>query len=139
MKHNNSSKSFPASSIPESTRATTADLQSLHALALCGMVYHCRKPQPSAEMLQQARLFLFDNGYAGSLNSPKVIRQLDKLHAAYLAGLAASLAAQPPISGAVLAEVRVYIEQATAQREAGQHAAAALSALPASGPFRALQ
>ena len=136
MKNNNST-SFPASSTPESTRATTADLQSLHALALSGLVYHCKKPQPSAEMLQQARLFLSDNGYAGSLHSPRVIKQLDSLHAAYLAGLAAALSAQPPISGSVLAEIRVYLEHAKAQREAGQHVAAALSALPATAPFKA--
>ena len=128
--------SLPASPTPEAGRATTAELQSLHALTLSGLVHHCKRPSPSAEMLQQARQFLADNNFAGSLHSPKVIKQLDNLHAAYLAGLAAALTGPPPISGAVLAEVRVYVEQAKAQREAGQHSAAALSALPASTPLQ---
>ena len=88
-------------------------------------------------MLTQARSFLLDNNYAGALHSPKVIRQLDMLFEAYLKGLAASLAAPPPLSGGLLAEVRIYVEQAKRQQAAALHAAVGLAALPVTTPFKA--
>lgn len=91
-------------------KATTGRLSRLWRVVLASLLVKVSGPKPSAEILQEARKFLACAGYAGPRHSPKVIKQYQALHAAYMQALKAALATEHP-SASILAEVRVFLWQ----------------------------
>lgn len=116
-------------------RASRATLHELWQLLLTALTNKASKSKPSAEMLTLCRTFLQDNRYVGPVDRPKVRKQLDKLHELYLKGLIAAMSAEGPHSSTLLAEVRIFTEQAKRQQQLLE-AAGTNQALPASTPFK---
>ncbi|GAB3491191.1 hypothetical protein GCM10027399_09030 [Curvibacter fontanus] len=114
--------------------ASRATLHELWQCLLTALLNKSSKAKPSAEILTLARAFLIDNHYVGPVDTPKVRKQLDKLHELYLKGLIAALSDGAP-SASVLAEYRIYREQAQRQQQVLE-AAKTMQALPATAPFK---
>jgi hypothetical protein len=113
--------------------ATRADLSRLWWVVLSSLLVKIAKGRPSAELLFEARKFMVQSGYVGPVHTPKVQRQLDKLHAAYLEALRAAVGSERPSSSA-LHECRLFLLQTKAEREQTQ-SAAHLTSIP-SMPFK---
>ena len=116
-------------------RASLATLHELWQVLLSALLDRSSKAKPSAEILALARTFLNDNRYIGPVDTPKVRKQLDKLHGLYLKGLTAAMSAEGPHSVTLLAEVRIFMEQAERQQQLLE-ATGTMQALPATTPFK---
>ena len=111
--------------------ASRADLSQLWWAVLASLLAKIAKGRPSAELLFESRKFMVQSGYSGPVHTPKVQRQLDKLHAAYLVALQAEVGGARP-SSSLLHECRLFLLQTKAEREQEQPAAphAPISSMP---------
>lgn len=122
-------------STPHKGKASPAMLRELWSVVLSALIGKVNKVKPSAEILFVARSFMRDNHYVGPVNTPKVRRQLDKLHADYITALSVALNSEKP-SSSMLHETRLFLQQCKADREQMGGAGDSPTAIP-SMPFKA--
>ena len=100
----------------ETKMASRSELADLWQVVLSSLIAKITKGKPSAELLFEARKLMVQSGYAGPVHTPKVTRQLEALHAGYLAALQAAVTGERP-SSSMLHEARLFLLQTKAERE----------------------
>jgi len=117
----------------DTMKATRESLETLWTLTLGHLVTKASRSKPSAELLGLARQFMQDNHHIGPVDTPKVRKQLEQLHAAYLQGLVAAMGDGVP-TASLIHESRLCLEKAERDQQAIE-ASTGHPSIPGGVPF----